>query len=121
MDYRSLVKQVQLDSGFSDAESQDAIELLVESLAERMDDVEREDFASQLPPELQDIALAVEFPAEEIGRDIIEEFMDKEAIDEAHAKLQVKTAWNALKSIISEGEIEDIQVQMDTQAANLLN
>lgn len=121
MGFRELIKQVQVDSGFSDAEAQDALELLVESIAERLTDEERYDFASQLPSELQDIALAVEMPVEEEGRNIIEEFMDKEEIDEAHAKKQVKSAWQALKSIISAGEIEDIQSQLDTQAANLLN
>jgi nucleoid DNA-binding protein len=45
MSFRELIKKVQLASGFSDSESQEALELMVESLAERLNDGERKDFA----------------------------------------------------------------------------
>lgn len=118
MGYRELIKKIQHDSGFSDAESKEALDQMVESIAERLTADERKDFASQLPQELQDIALSADMPArDERHQDIIREFMEKENIDEARAKKQVLTAWGALKATISPGEIEDIKAQLPSQAA----
>lgn len=121
MGFRELIKKVQHDSGFSDAESQEALEMMVESLAERLTETEREDFASQLPLELQAVVLGAP-PASklEAHRDIIEEFMDKERIEEAHAKKQVMSAWGALREAISEGEIRHIKSQLPGKAAAIL-
>lgn len=120
MKFRELVKKIQHDAGFSDAESQEALELMVESIAERLTAGEVKDFASQLPPELQYVALGVE-PATATRQDIIEEFMEKEAIDAAHAKKQVLTAWKAIKAAVSPGEIEDIRSQFSRETAVLLS
>jgi uncharacterized protein (DUF2267 family) len=120
MGYRELIKQVQHDSGFSDAESKEALDLMVESIAERLNDGERQDFASQLPTELQDIALSVEPVDDENRKDIIREFMEKENIEADHAKKQVLTTWKVLKSLISDGEIRHIKSQLPHQVAELL-
>jgi uncharacterized protein (DUF2267 family) len=120
MGYRELIKEVQRKSGFSDAESQDALDMMVESLAERLEEGERKDFASQLPPELQDIALSAETSREIRKKDIVQEFMERENIDEPHAKKQVLSAWSAIKSLISEGEIRHIKAQLHHETAALL-
>lgn len=121
MGYRELIKKIQHDSGFSDEESETALDTLVESLAERLTDEELGNFASQLPSELQIIAIAT--PMEEradrqLG--IVEEFMIKERISEAHATKQVLSAWAALKSFISEGQIRHLKAQLSPAVASIL-
>jgi len=120
MGFRQLIKAVQDYSGFSDSESQEALELMVESVAERLEEGERHDFASQLPPELQDIALSAEADTETRRKDIISEFMEKEDIEEDHATKQVMSAWQALKDSISDGLIQHIQAQLPRNSADIL-
>lgn len=112
MKFRELVKRVQLYSGFSDAESQDALEMMVESLAVHLNEGERKDFASQLPEELKDLALSVYATDENSRQDIIEQFMEVQEIEEPRAKKQIYSAWKALKDAISEGEIRHIKAQL---------
>jgi uncharacterized protein (DUF2267 family) len=112
MKFREMVKKVQLDSGFSDSESQDALELMVESLAERLTEDERKDFAAQLPHELKEIALAAQPIPREDKKHIIEEFMGRENIGESRAKKQILCAWKAIKEAISDGEIRDMKAQL---------
>jgi len=121
MKYRELIKKIQHDTGFSDQESETAIDTLVESLAERLTDEELGNFASQLPSELQTIAMTT--PMEdrhERHMSLVEEFMIKEQISEEHAKKQVLSAWAALKSFISEGEINHIKSQLSPASAQIL-
>ena len=121
MGFRELIKIVQLDSGFSDTESKDALEMMVESLAVHLDEGERKDFASQLPSELQDIALSV-MPTEETAhQDIIQQFMEMEDIEEPHAKKQIVAAWLALKEAISEGQIRHILAQLPNNMVAMLH
>lgn len=121
MRFRELIKKVQVYSGFSDAESKEALEMLVESLAIRLNEGERKDFASQLPQELKDMALSV-YPTKERARqDIIEQFMEVQHIPEARAKKQILTAWRALKEAISPGEIDDIRAQLPNSTVQFLH
>lgn len=121
MGFRELIKKVQLESGFSDAESKEALEMMVESLAVRLNEGERKDFASQLPQHLKDIALSVMPSKENSGPDIIKQFMETEHIGESHAKKQVLSAWAALKQAISEGEIRHIKAQLPKNTVALLH
>lgn len=121
MRYRELIKKIQYNSGFSDSESKNAIDNLTTVIAERLAEAQRQDFATQLPRELQRIALTVEPISNNKTRNIIEEFMELENIDEVLAKKQVLSAWEALKSFISSGEIEDIKSQMPAKTAKILN
>lgn len=121
MGFRELIKKVQDYSGFSDSESKDALEMMVESLAVHLTEGERQDFASQLPTELQDIALSV-YPTDKHARqDIIEQFMENQHIDEGRAKKQIHAAWEALKDAISPGEIDDIRAQLPNKTVEILN
>ncbi len=120
MGFRELIKKVQLYSGFSDAESQEALELMTENLAARLTDGERKDFASQLPMELKTIAIT----AKSKGRheaDLIQDFMDKEGIPADRAKKQILCAWRALKDAISPGEIDDIRAQLPNATVAFLH
>ena len=120
MKYREIIKKIQHDSGFSDAESAEALERTVETIAERLEEGERQDFASQLPAELQPVALYAIADKELHKKDILEEFMEKEHIEADHAKKQFLTAWGVLRSFISEGEIRHIKAQLPQRAADLL-
>jgi uncharacterized protein (DUF2267 family) len=112
MKYRELINKVQNYSGFSDSESKDALEMMVESLAVLLTEGERKDFASQLPQELQDLALSVYVTQENCREDLVEQFMEFEHIDESRAKKQISAAWRALKEAITPGEIAHVRAQL---------
>lgn len=121
MGFRELIKKVQHYSGFSDAESKDALELLVESIAVRITEGERKDFASQLPQELQDMALAVHPTEQNSKQDLLQHFMMYHDVDEARAKKQILSAWKALKEAISSGEIDHIKAQLPKKTEAFLH
>ncbi len=120
MKFRQLVKKVQLYSGFSDMESRDALELMVESLAVHLGSNERKKFASQLPVELKTIALSVYSTPKNSQQDILSQFMEIQQIEEPRAKKQIYSAWGALKEAISEGQIRHIRAQLPDNALTLL-
>lgn len=120
MKYREMIKKVQLKSGFSDQESRDSLQLLIESLAIRLNEGERRDFASQLPEELQDIALSVSPPDEKLNDDLIAEVSEIENISQDHAKKQILSSWEALKEAITPGAIRHIKAQLPNKTAQLL-
>lgn len=121
MSFREMIKKVQKYSGFSDMESEDALELMVESLAAHLTEDERKDFASQLPHELQNMALAVEPTDEAASQDILEQFMEVQQIDEGRAKKQIYSAWHAIKDAISPGEIDHIRDQLPNKTVAFLH
>src|SRR5947209_19721283 len=121
MKYRELIKKVQNYSGFSDSESKDALELMVESLAVHLTEGERKDFASQLPQELQDIALSVYSTKENAKEDILAQFIEIQHVPEARAKKQIYAAWKAIKDAISGGEIEHIKAQLPNRTVAFLH
>lgn len=121
MGYLELIKKVQIYSGFSNSESKDALDCLVETLAVRLGEEERKGFASQLPEELQDMALTV-YPSEEnTQKDILLQFMELQHVKEPRAKKQILSAWQALKDAISRGEIEKIRHLMPGRFNQLLS
>ncbi len=120
MGYRELIKKVQIYSGFSDNESKDALDCLVETLAVRLDEEERKGFASQLPEELQDMALAV-YPSEEnTSKDFLLQFMELQHVKKPRAKKQILSAWQALKDSVSRGEIERVRSNLPKRLNRLL-
>ncbi|HVS58242.1 MAG TPA: DUF2267 domain-containing protein [Candidatus Saccharimonadales bacterium] len=111
MQYRELVKTVQDHSGFSGQESEQALRLVVESLAAQLTDDERRDFASQLPLELKELAL--EAAADKMEpEELCEELSELEEIDEGHAKKQIFAVWETLKDSLSDGQIRHIRDQL---------
>jgi uncharacterized protein (DUF2267 family) len=120
MKYRELIKKVQKYSGFSDSESKDALDTMVETLAVRLNEGERKDFASQLPQELQAMALTVYATEENTKHDFLEQFMELEHIDEPRAKKQISATWKALNEAISGGEVEHIKAQLPNNMVRLL-
>lgn len=121
MGYREMIKKVQLYSGFSDQESQDALDCTVETLASMLTDEERHDFASELPAELKDIAMEAQPLLTRAEKDLLAQVVDKQSIDEGRAKKQVLSAWRALKDAISKGEIEHIRTQLPNATTAMLH
>lgn len=120
MGYRELIKKVQDYSGLSDAESKDALDCMVATLAIHLNEGERKDFASQLPETLQDIALAVMPTEQTANQDVFEQFKENQHVDESRAKKQMLAVWKALKDAISPGEIKHIQAQLPNNTVALL-
>lgn len=113
MRYREMIKKVQLYSGFSDSESENALVTFVKMLARRLTPDERMDFASQLPAELQDTVVSIEETDDNMSmEDMLETIADEQNIDEDHAKKQIMAAWQTLRDAISKGEIDDIRAQL---------
>ncbi len=121
MKFHALIKKVQDYSGFSDSESKDSLEMMVESLAVHLTEGERKDFASQLPGELKDLALSVQATKENSKQDMLVQFMEIQGIDEARAKKQIKAAWRALKEAISGGAIKHIRSQLPDSTVAFLH
>lgn len=121
MGYKELIKKVQIYSGFSDSESKDALDCLVETLAVRLDETERKDFASHLPQELQDMALTVYPSTENSSKDIIQQFMEFQNVQESRAKKQILSAWQALKDNNPKKEIEHMLSILPNQFKYLLH
>ncbi len=120
MGYREIIKKVQLYSGFSDAESKDALDCMVETLAVHLNDGERKVFANQLPQELQGMALAVMPTDGNAKKNILQQFIENQHVEESRAKKQILAAWQALKEAISGGEIEHIRAQLPSDTVVLL-
>lgn len=94
---------------------------MVESLAVHLTEGERKDFASQLPQELQDMALAVRATDENSKQNIVEQFVQIQGVDTSRAKKQIMAAWNTLKEAISPGEIDDIRAQLPNEMVSFLH
>lgn len=120
MNYRELVKTVQHYSGFSDAESKDALDGTVAVLAVHLTEGQRENFASQLPTELKDLARAVYATEENSSQDLFEQFIEIQEVDEPRAKKQLLSAWEALKDTLSSGLIDHIHAQLSKRTVQLL-
>lgn len=121
MQYRQLVKRVQDYSGFSDSESETALRLFVRKLAARLTEGERKDFASQLPSDLQDMALTTETSDVKTREDFIRQFCEEENIEEGRAKKQVMAAWQAIKDALTPGQIKHIKTQLPDDLAEALH
>ncbi len=120
MQYRELVKTVQDYSGFSDSEADEALRVFIETLSARLEGGEREDFASQLPSELKDLALSVTETINFNRNDLYQTVSELQEIEEPHARKQVKAVWSALKDALSEGQINDIRDQLPQDLADEL-
>lgn len=120
MGFREMIKKVEHYSGFSDKESQAALECTTSVLASLLTEEEREDFASQLPPELQEVALDADTVTERSEKDILQQVAEHQGIDQSRAKKQLLASWQALKDTVSSGEINDIRAQLTKTSAAIL-
>lgn len=120
MGYRDLIREIQDASGLSPRESREVLDNTVESLAALLDDEEREEFASQLPGELQYVALDAE-PLEEARPDLLTQFVERQQVDEDEARTLIGTAWQAIKDALNGGEANYIRSQLPGSSASLLS
>lgn len=120
MGYTELIKEVQAFSGLSKKESKIALDSTVETLSSLLTEDEREDFASQLPSELQYVALDAEVVEDRSQKDLLTQFIQKQDIDEDEAVTWIQAAWRAIKDIVTDGEIRHIRSQLPSNSASLL-
>ena len=120
--YRTMVKRVQDYSGFADQEAETALRLVVEIIAERLEEGERSDFANQLPIELKMMVMSLRNRPQKLStEDVYDELMQLQDINRAHAKKQVMAVWQALEDALSEGEIDNIRMQLPEEMAKELH
>lgn len=120
MGYRDLIREIQDASGLSPRESREVLDNTVESLASLLDDEEREEFASQLPSELQYVALDAEPINGHSRTDLLSQFVERQQVDEDEARTLIGTAWQAIKDALSGGEANYIRSQLPGRSADLL-
>ena len=121
MGYKDLIKLVADYSGISESDSKDVLDLVVESLAVRLSEPERIEFAKKLPEQLSDIALAVYPSRENSEPDIIEQFMGYQKVGKIKARYLIKAAWKALKDALPGGEITRVRSGLPSRYARLLS
>lgn len=119
MSLGQLIKRVQQYSGLPYQESKDALIMLVEGLAARLGDRERQQFARYLPEQLQDIALSV-YPMNN-QYDIVAHFMYYQNIGKARAHRQIAAAWRALCDTIDRTEIEALRTGLPMKSIALFS
>lgn len=124
MGYRDLIREIQDASGLSSRESREVLDNTVESLAALLDDEEREEFASQLPSELQYVALDAEPLMTTMDSrprtDLLSQFVERQQVDEDEARTLIGAAWQAIKDAMSGGEASYIRSQLPGHSADLL-
>lgn len=117
MTYKELIRRVQDYSGFSDRESEDSLRLIVETLSSRLEEDGRENFASQLPQELESVALGPQETDTFTSSDMYEELSQLENIDRSHVKRQLMAVWEALKDALSAGQLNELRSQLPKDMA----
>lgn len=120
MKFDDMVNTVRVASNLSSAESRDALEMMVESLAVHLPERERLEFAKQLPEELRDIALSVMATEENSHMDILKQFMLIEHISQARARRQIMSAWRALRRAVDITKLERIKMYLPRTSLTLL-
>lgn len=118
--FYDMVKTVQTASNFSDDESRDALEMMVESIAVHLPERERLEFAEQLPVELHDLALSVLATPENSRMDLLKQFMLIEHIPRSRARRQIACAWKALKRTVDITKLQRFKAFMPRTSMALL-
>lgn len=117
MNFKELIKQVQFESGLSAIEAKQSLEMLVESIAVRLEEADRLKFAQRLPEYLHDIALSVLPSRANTEPDIINQFMDVEKISRLRARQQARSAWNVIRNLLEADQAQLIMSRLRSQAA----
>jgi uncharacterized protein (DUF2267 family) len=118
--YSEFIKTVQQYDNLSKDDAEDTLQVLIEQISVHLNEGERRNFASQLPERLEDIALTVLPTPENASRDIFEQVMELEDLEEATVKERLQAAWRALKDGLSEGLIDSIKAQLPQRTVSML-
>ena len=124
MRYDEFIGQVQHRAVLgSHAEAERATRATLETLAERLAGGEARDLAAQLPPEL---AHFLQPPDAGIGTKLtLDEFFElvseREGVDLPDATFHARVVIGVLTEAVSQGEIQDVRVQLPAAFAQLFN
>ena len=121
MRYFDMIQKVQDYSGFTEEESKDALQLMVESISVRLAEPIRHKFASQLPSLLKILALSVLPTKKNVNEDIVQQFMSVQQVGYKRAKMQIKAAWRALKDGIGKKQMDLIRTGSSSKTNRLLS
>jgi uncharacterized protein (DUF2267 family) len=122
--YDEFIGQVQHRAGLgSHAEAERATRATLETLAERLAGGEARDLASQLPAEL---ARSLEASDAGIGAKLtLDEFFElvseREGVDLENSTFHARVVIGVLTEAVSQGEIQDVRVQLPAAFAQLFN
>ena len=111
MNYHELIHHIRAATQIGEDESQDALELVVESVAAHLSDHTRREFAAALPDELQNAAQMVP-TAQHLDEDIVEQLMDLDGVDETKARSYIRAAWQVIRDIFDSREVDDITAEL---------
>ncbi len=111
MKYIDLIRTIKASAGAEEDESEDALEIVVENVASHLTERTRQDFAAQLPAELQEAAYPLPAIAH-LDEDIIDQLMDLNDVDEHRARRYVQAAWQALLELFDRQEADDIKAEL---------
>ncbi len=112
MTYSEMVKKVQDYSGFSEQESDESLKLIVETLSSRLQEGERQNFASQLPSELQDLALAPNDTDKLNADEMFRQLSEVQETGENRVKQQMTAVWQTLKDALTPGQMDHLKAQL---------
>jgi uncharacterized protein (DUF2267 family) len=122
--YDEFLGQVRHRAGLgSHAEAERATRATLETLAERLAGGEARDLASQLPAELAhflqppDAGIGTKFTLEEF----FELVSEREGIDLGDSTFHARVVIGVLTEAVSQGEIQDVRVQLPAAFAPLFN
>lgn len=119
MKYSQLVHKIKAIAGAGEDESEDALEVLVETVAVNLDTYSRKGFASRLPTELRSAA-QMELTASHLDEDIVDQLMDLNEMDEITARKILRAAWRALIELFDSESAEDIQAGLPPHVKSVL-
>lgn len=113
MDYQEMLDRMQDKGSFkTQAEAENTLEVVLETLSERINRTERDDLAAQLPDDLKDTLYRVKrtehYPLEEFYNRVTLRL----DIGFPQGVMQARTALSVLQEGITIGEIEDILNQL---------
>ncbi len=124
MKYDEFLGQVQHRARLgSHAEAERATRATLETLAERLAGGEARDLAAQLPP---DLAHFLQPPDAGIGTKLtLDEFFEavsmREGVDLEEATFHARVVIGVLTEAVSQGEIQDVRVQLPAAFTQLFN
>ncbi|HSH55463.1 MAG TPA: DUF2267 domain-containing protein [Candidatus Limnocylindrales bacterium] len=106
------MKKVQDYSGFSAQESEESIKLMIETLSSRLEEGERQNFSSQLPSELQDLALAPNDTDKLNADEMFKQLSEVQETGENRVKQQMTAVWQTLKDALTPGQMDHLKAQL---------
>ena len=120
MDAPTFIKRTAESTGLDKEHAERAVRAILVTLGTRIDPGEADDLAAQLPeafqPYLRHDGKAEPFPPEEFVRRIVHVV----PLSNEQARRAVRAVFGVLSEAVSEGELEDVLLQLDADYSGLV-